>query len=117
MSPCEQSRKISAYHDGELSGEQRRHLEEHIRKCSPCAQELEELRSLSRLFAAAEIPEMSFDAMDRLRRSVGFPRQMYALRTAETLMRAAAALLIVCAVWFWQTANHRDPGAEGLQRW
>jgi len=117
MPPCEHNRRISAYHDGELRGEERRELEEHIRECSSCARELERLRSLSRLFAAAEMPQMSSDVLDRLHGGVGSVREVFALRTAETLMAGAATLLFVCIVWFWQTAGIQGSGPQRLEDW
>ena len=68
---CENSRKVSAYHDGELSGDERRLMEEHLGRCASCARELEQLRSLSRLLAAATMPEMPVSARERLSRTVG----------------------------------------------
>ncbi len=117
MTACEHNRKISAYHDGELPGEECRDLEEHIRECSTCAQELEQLRSLSRLLAAAEMPGMSSDVLERLHSSVSSVREVFVLRTAERVMTVAAALLVVCAVWFWQTAGALDSGIERLEDW
>ena len=117
MSSCEHSRKMSAYHDGQIPAGERRDLEEHMRECSSCAQELEQLRSLSRLFAAAEMPEMSSDALERLHSSVGSVREVFVLRTAQRLMAAAAMLVVVCAGWFWQTARVQDSGTEALEGW
>lgn len=117
MPSCEYNHKISAYHDGELPTEERRDLKEHIQECSSCAQELQELRSLSRFFAAAEMPGMSSDALDSLHRHVGSVRDVFVLQMAERLMTAAAALLVVCAVWFWQTARVQDSGTRGLEVW
>jgi len=100
-----------------LRAEERRELEEHIRECSSCARELERLRSLSRLFAAAEMPEMSSDALERLHGGVGSVREVFVLRMAETLIAAAAMLLFVCVVWFWQTARVQGSGPQRLEDW
>ena len=117
MASCERSREISAYYDGELTTEERRDLEEHVRECSSCARDLEQLRRLSGFFAAAEMPGMSSDALDRLHSQVGSVREVFAVRMAERLMAAAAMLLIVCAVWFWQATGVQDSRGEGLEGW
>jgi len=117
MSSCEHSRKISAYHDGELPREQRRDLEEHIRECSSCGRELERLRVLSGFLAAAEMPGMSSDVLDRLHGSVDSVQEVFVLRMAERVMAVAATLLVVCAVWFWQIERVQDTDADGLEGW
>jgi len=116
MPSCEHNRKIGAYHDGELPAEERRGLEEHIRGCPSCAREFEQLRSLSRLLAGAELPEMSPDAMDRLHEGVGAAGEVFVFRTAERLTAVAAALLAVCGIWLSQTVGGRD-AAAGVEAW
>ena len=117
MASCEHNRRIGAYHDGELGAQERGQLEEHIRGCPSCARELEQLRCLSGLLAAAELPQMSPDAMERLHEGVGAAGEVFVLRTAERLTAVAAALLAVCGIWLWQTAGGRDAGAEGVEAW
>ena len=117
MPACEHSRQLNAYHDGERSREECAVLEEHLRQCPSCTQELERLRRLSGLFAAAQMPEISSDALGRLHGGVSSVRDVSVLRTAESLMTIAAALVVVCAVWFWQTAGVPDPAAEALEGW
>ena len=117
MPSCERSRKISAYHDGELPTEEGRELEGHIQQCPHCARELEWFRSLSGLFAAAGMPEMSSDALDRLHGRIGSVREVFVLRMAEKLMAAAATLLVGCAIWFWQTARVEDSWTAAPERW
>ncbi len=102
MPACERSRRLSAYHDGELPAEERRGLEEHLRQCPSCAQELQQLRSLSGLFAAVEMPGMSSDALGRLHSSVGSIREGLTVRMAGVLAAAAAAVLLVSSVWLCQ---------------
>ncbi|HUF39210.1 MAG TPA: zf-HC2 domain-containing protein [Anaerolineales bacterium] len=55
---------LEAYHDGELRGARRRRVEDHLAVCAPCRAELEEIRSLSGLLAAA-FPEEEFLTADR----------------------------------------------------
>ncbi len=117
MRACERSRRLNAYHDGELSGEECAVLEKHLRECPSCAQELTRLRRLSGLFAAVEMPGISSDVLDRLRGRVGAVRDVSLLRTAGSLMTVAAALLVACVVWVWQTARVPDSGVEASEDW
>lgn len=47
---------LSAYHDGELKGRQRRQVEAHLAECASCRGELDQLRSLSATLAASPPP-------------------------------------------------------------
>jgi anti-sigma factor RsiW len=47
---------LSAYLDGELQGEARRAVEEHLAKCAACHKELEELEATWRLLDDLEAP-------------------------------------------------------------
>ena len=52
---CRQVRKIiSRYVDDELSREEKKDVDSHIRGCASCREELEETRVLHRMFASAE---------------------------------------------------------------
>ncbi len=117
MPDCEHSRRLSAYHDGELLPEECRDLEEHIRHCPPCARDLERLRSLSMVFGSAEMPGMSPDAFERLHSSVGSIREGLTVRMAGVLTAAAAAVLLVCSVWLWQARVTQESYVGGGPAW
>ena len=47
MDSCDNPQAISAYHDGELPPDRARQLEQHLRQCDACRQELARLEALS----------------------------------------------------------------------
>jgi anti-sigma factor RsiW len=52
---CRQAKKMtSQYVDGELSPDEKKGFDSHIRRCASCREGLEEAWALRRLFAAAE---------------------------------------------------------------
>ncbi len=109
MACCENVSRISAYHDGELPLAEAHELADHILQCPACRAELSRLRALSEWLSSAPTPEMPPAALERLRCSVRPRRDRAVLRTAKSLMAAAAAVLIVCTMLLWQ----REPGGTG----
>lgn len=70
---------IAAYYDGELHGDRQEQVEVHLGLCPDCQAELEELRRLSALLAAAPIPAFEtsperFAARVRMRLPQSAPR-------------------------------------------
>jgi len=116
MSACEHHRRLSAYHDGELPAAECGALEEHLRQCRSCAQELEQLRGLSGLFAAVEMPEMSSGALNRVHGNVCATREGITARLAGALTAAAAAVLLVCSAWLWRETWVREETDDGSPR-
>jgi predicted anti-sigma-YlaC factor YlaD len=51
--------KLGAYHDGQLDRRGQSEVEDHLKTCSACQAELEELRQLSHLLRAAPLPEFT----------------------------------------------------------
>ena len=94
MSRCDYSAKISAYHDGALPPAVRSDVEAHLRSCTACARELDELRRLSNFFAAA----LNAPARPLVRlRDV---RQVQSVLWFEkVLIGAAASIMLICGSW------------------
>jgi len=46
---------ISSYNDGELSEEQRKQVEEHIKHCAPCRKEWEEMKKFEEVMGQMEL--------------------------------------------------------------
>ncbi len=111
MADCEFKTKIQAFHDGELASEERVRVEAHLLRCRECARELESLRAISRLFGAARMPDLSEEALERLRRP-HLVLDRSSLRTSEVFAAAAAMLLVACSLWLWRAETGRG-GAEG----
>ena len=116
MLECEYVRQIGAYYDRELPPQQCLQLEEHIRQCPMCTRELERLRSLSRLLAAATAPEMSAIALKRLHRAVGPLSERMIIRTAEFFAAVAAMVLLGCLVGLPRVPSAGEP-KTGLADW
>ena len=112
MSTCRQTRRLSAYHDGEVSAEEHAALEAHLAECPACAAELERLRRLSALLAQTMRPVAS------PRPTAPGPRARAADlgRVARTFLAVAASVLLVCAAWLWG-ARASDPSAEPIPVW
>jgi anti-sigma factor RsiW len=91
---CERSTQVYLYHDGELPADQREALEAHLRACDECSALLTELRSLSRLFAAAPMAQIQSDVMQHLREARYVLPDAGVLKIAGWLTAAAAAVLI-----------------------
>jgi RNA polymerase sigma-70 factor (ECF subfamily) len=98
MNECQQSEKVSAYHDGEMPAALRQEMERHLEQCPRCQAELEELRELSASLGTLPIPQASPAVLARMHRQV----DQLAARSIYRLMEAgaaiAAAVLIVCMV-------------------
>jgi anti-sigma factor RsiW len=99
MCDLEANGRVSAYHDGEMTPDERRAFEEHLARCAECGRALEELRRLSGVLAAFQTPPLTPDAMTRLRRTATAATERTVVRLAERLMAAAAAVLIVSMGW------------------
>jgi anti-sigma factor RsiW len=98
MNECQQSEKVSAYHDGEMPAASRLEMERHLEQCPLCRAELEELRELSASLGNLPMPQASPAVLARMHRQV----DQLAARSIYRLMEAgaaiAAAVLIVCMV-------------------
>jgi anti-sigma factor RsiW len=112
---CPNIPQISAYHDGELAGEQREQIERHLRDCPQCAAELDELRRLSQQLAeAAPRPALSLEAARRLHDHVEELTDRSVLHFAEILSGLAAAVMLAASLW---TARPASVAAEPVAPW
>lgn len=59
--------RLSAYIDGELSGEELNEVLRHIEECECCAHCMEEIKATRDAIAGMECPEMPGEVKDRLR--------------------------------------------------
>ncbi len=116
MSTCEPSRRLSAYHDGEVDEAERAVLEAHLARCPACAAELARLRRLSRLVSTAGRPEAPPEVVARLRRAADEVTLVDAGRVAKAFLTAAAAILVGSGLWLWQSEAAEGP-AEPIPLW
>lgn len=98
MSECQQSEKVSTYHDGEMPADSRQEMERHLEQCPRCRAELEELRELSASLGALPSPQASPAVLARLHRQVDQLAARSIYRLMEAGAAAAAAVLITCTV-------------------
>lgn len=112
MADCELARRLSAYHDGELPADEARALEAHLLDCADCRRELEQLRHVSDLFAAVELPTISAEVLDRVRERASAARDRGIIRFMKTCTAIAASVLMFCCVWLalGSDASAREPG-------
>ncbi len=97
---CEESERVEAFHDGEMSAAGASRFEMHLRNCAACRAELRELRSLSSLIGSAKpaqftAAEISAD-LAAIRRRVDQQPDPLVLRFAARLAGVAAVILIAC---------------------
>ena len=104
---CEEYEKlIPAYLDGELSKEQKGRLEEHLRECSHCSEELlkfKKLKEVTEEMKFVEPPEEAWrrywtGVYNRLERGTGW-----------ILTSIGAIILIFYGIWRWLQGLIRDP--------
>jgi len=117
MCSVKHSREVNAYHDGELPPEDARRLEAHLAQCAVCARELGELRSLSRVLSDVPMPDAPAKVIERLYDTVAAAREVAVVRLAESLIAAAAAILIVCAAWIWGVGGGSESRVAAANTW
>jgi len=109
MNECEQAERLSAYHDGELSGAARTEVEQHLRRCPACAAELNRLGRLSQLFSAAAEPRVPPEVLERLHAAVDVLPLAEIGRLARIVAAIAAAILLVSSVWLLRAGGAGEP--------
>ncbi|UCG64806.1 MAG: zf-HC2 domain-containing protein [Deltaproteobacteria bacterium] len=98
MAVCIYSHKLDAYYDNELSHEEHRKLEQHIRGCPYCSGDLEQRQRLSGLISSVSIPDIPDDMAKRLHQSLDSLREKALLRMASMLSSVALVLLVVSSI-------------------
>jgi anti-sigma factor RsiW len=110
MQTCIYISWVGRYYDGELPESRRAELEQHLRQCSQCAAELDELQRLSRALVSPGAAPQSLSPQ-AIRRLHEYADQTIAVtdqslrRFAEILTGLAAALLIASSAWLLQTSD------------
>lgn len=90
---------LSGYLDGELTDEQKKRVEEHLKKCTRCQEELEELQRLDAYVRAVEVEEPSrefvFGLNRRVMKAVTKKRKSLFFRFSPVLAPVAVAVLVL----------------------
>jgi anti-sigma factor RsiW len=106
MDTCPYSLQLSAYHDGELSGEPLRQLEQHLASaCPACGAEASQWDRLSILLTTGSFPKFSAQARQSVYELAPVVREAGFIRLAEWTMALAASVLIAVSGWMflnWQ---------------
>lgn len=95
--------RLSAYLDGELTGEEMLEMRAHLGRCAGCAGEMAELRLLKSLLGGAEEPEPESEFEGRLVAHVF--SQKPARSTARAALPYALAATLVASLGFALLAN------------
>ena len=93
-----QNELIHAYHDGELSPQQRADVEAHLNDCDDCRELLADLRRISQLVAAAPMAEVTAQAMKRMQQAWWAAQDRGIRRVASWLTAAAAAVMFAAVL-------------------
>lgn len=111
MEMCPYSLQLSAYHDGELSDEQRRRVEQHLESaCPACQAELQQWQRFSQMLASAPAVRLPAEAREALYRLAPAAREIGVIRLAEWATALAASVLI--AVSGWLVLGHKTTAAQ-----
>ena len=70
MNKCHVLKELSSYLDNQLNDAQKQHVEQHLRDCRACAEELARLKVLSEGLKAWQAPELSADFDVRVRNKI-----------------------------------------------
>jgi len=99
MDTCSYSMQLSAYHDGELSPDDRDQLERHLSECPACAAELEQFRRLSAILDTAPRPQLSDKSRRELYALAPQVQDAGYLRIAKWVTAMAASVMLAASVW------------------
>lgn len=69
------SGRLKAYDDGQLPIEQRRRVEAHLRRCSRCRRELDEIRFAAGMMGSLSAVEAPGSVWERIERALDNPRE------------------------------------------
>lgn len=119
---CSEARvAVSALVDDELSGEQKRLVEEHVASCAPCSAIAEDYRRIGRSLKAAAFVRAPADMAERIRLQIARESGGDLAPAAggwRTYASQAAALLLVAglsasAAWYVATTRSAHDGLQG----
>jgi anti-sigma factor RsiW len=110
-------RKLSAYHDGEVSESERADLEDLIAADAGCSQETLRLKRLSSLLRSAPVPDIPASVRARLHGALEPSPENGLLLLAEFLAAAAVVLLIFGSTLWMRLDRLDDTQAFPGQDW
>ena len=117
MGTCERMRQVGAYRDGELAPADAATFADHLGLCESCKAELAQLAALSSVLTTAHVPGMPEGLAERLHENVVVVRERSVLKLAESLIAAAAILIVACGGWVWSGSSASEGAAAGEVAW
>ncbi len=119
MNPCQEfEKRLPAYQEGLISGQDQKDLENHLHSCEPCRRALQDLNRtkdlLSRLPEVAPPPWFTQKVMVRVREEAAGERGLlrklfYPLHIKIPLEAMASVLVVILAVYVFQVNEPETP--------
>ncbi len=119
MNPCQEfEKKLPAYQEGLISGQDQKDLEDHLRSCEPCRLALRDLNQtkelLGRLPEVAPPPWFTQKVMARVREEAAGERGLlrklfYPLHIKIPLEAMASILVVILAVYVFKANEPEMP--------
>ncbi|MBX3112215.1 MAG: zf-HC2 domain-containing protein [Fimbriimonadaceae bacterium] len=108
---------LSAFLDRELGGDQMIEVQQHLRSCTPCSDELESLRRIKQALSASPVVEPSEDLVRRTHAAVFSTRQKRAAKSPVPGLVAMASALVAAflAVSAAQNTPHSTAAAPEIR--
>jgi anti-sigma factor RsiW len=120
MPNCLHISRLEAYHDGELSPDASREIEQHLPDCAECSREMERIRELSALLVPARAKDITPLEMARLHQAIDKVDDRSLVRFAVGISGIAASILIISAAWLHDAprpVHGNGPTARTEQTW
>jgi anti-sigma factor RsiW len=109
--------QLSAFHDGEITGDEQTVLSRHLAWCEACVRRMEELRAISSLIASNAHSGLSQIAMRRLHDKLDEVMERGLVRWAWEVSGIAAAVLLVGSIWLAQMAEPASAATAVIPPW
>jgi anti-sigma factor RsiW len=114
---CLTDQKLSAFHDGEITADERAVLSRHLAWCEACIRRMEELRAISSLISSGTPGGLSQIAMRRLHNKLDEVMERGLVRWAWEVSGIAAAILLVGSIWLAQLAEPASAATAVVPPW
>lgn len=107
---CEQSFRVMAYHDGQLSPQEAQVVQSHLQLCKTCAADLTRWQTLSSRIQQAQRPQLSPSALALVRQTLCRGEDRSAFRLAWRLLVAASMIVVTSLLGLQVTPSSAQSG-------
>lgn len=111
MTSCDRQ-LLGAYHDGELPEDQRAAVEQHVRDCPACTDELRLIQQAAAVFTQHAFDDLTDEELARVHEALDQSESQPLLKLVKVLTVAAASILIVSCAWLMELPAATDPIAR-----